>query len=245
MRTPAIGNRLPPRVTWAADSGLYDADDAARAARIAAFSFDAYLAWLDGHTNEEKARCLFATAPDVVGNAVETWAWERQADAFRRIHATGHRPAFVAQPGAHLWAWAGEMSWRDFSCLFVGGDDAWQDSNECLHLVAIARAAGKWRHRGRVNSEKRLLESWRRGFESCDGTLLRYGLDTNLPGLRRALAEAEGPPPRPLLDPLEDVRCGMCGVRIGVDAAYSERDHVTTEEIGIVCVDCAHPDPDT
>ena len=74
MAQPGNGHcrGIPHYPYWAADNGCY--------ARGAAFNLDRYLAWLD-RLRPWQETCLFATAPDVVGDAAATLA-ARYAVAF-------------------------------------------------------------------------------------------------------------------------------------------------------------------
>ncbi|MEU1880895.1 hypothetical protein ABZ470_26610 [Streptosporangium sp. NPDC020072] len=56
--TPSSGNRVPEDGWWAADSGIFD---------NSYIGDEAYMDWL-GERAPVADRCLFATAPDVVGN---------------------------------------------------------------------------------------------------------------------------------------------------------------------------------
>jgi hypothetical protein len=63
MVTPNMGNRLPPGQMWAADNGRFSAPEK--------YTDAGYLLWLGTRYAES---CLFATAPDVVGDAAATLA---------------------------------------------------------------------------------------------------------------------------------------------------------------------------
>lgn len=156
---------------WAADNGCF--------AKGEAFDADAWLRWLDSWPAEERARCLFAVAPDVVGNMAATL--ERSAPYLARIRSLGYRAALVAQDGAEDIA----LPWNDFDALFIGGSTAWKLSAEACLVVAQAHLAGKWVHMGRVNSLRRYRMAAMWGCKSVDGTYLAFGPTVNLPRLLR------------------------------------------------------------
>lgn len=168
IATPKQGNRLPDGVAWIADNGCfgkgYPGDDA-------------WLAWLGAYTAEERSRCLFAVAPDVVGDAAATLA--RSMPWLPKIRALGYPAALVAQNGLEDLG----VPWEAFDALFIGGDTAWKLGPHARHLVAEARLRGKWVHMGRVNSERRLRYADAIGCDSVDGTYLAFGPDLNLPNV--------------------------------------------------------------
>ena len=163
--TPAQGNRRPAGVVWAADNGCfgkgYPGDDA-------------WLAWLAGM---DPAGCLFATAPDVVGDAAATLT--RSAPFLPQIRALGYPAALVAQDGLEDL----EIPWDDFDVLFVGGSTAWKLGGAARSIIRQAKALGKHVHMGRVNSERRYRYALAIGCDSCDGTYLTFGPDINLPAV--------------------------------------------------------------
>jgi hypothetical protein len=168
--TPAQGNRRPAGVRWCADNGVfgkgYPGDQG-------------YLDWLAKQNHIED--CLFAVAPDVVGDAAATLA--RSAPFLPKIRALGYKVALAAQNGLeHL-----DVPWDDFDVLFVGGDTAWKLGPAARRLVAEAKARSKWVHMGRVNSERRLRYADHIGCDSADGTWLVFGPKVNLPRLQAAL----------------------------------------------------------
>lgn len=163
--TPAQGNRRPADVVWAADNGCfgkgYPGDDA-------------WLAWLAGM---DPAGCLFATAPDVVGDAAATLT--RSAPFLPQIRALGYPAALVAQDGLEDL----EIPWDDFDVLFLGGTTEWKLGAHARALAGEAKARGKRVHMGRVNSERRFRYAVAIGCDSADGTFLTYGPDRRLPDL--------------------------------------------------------------
>lgn len=171
--TPAQGNLRPGGVTWCADNGCfgkgYPGDDE-------------WLAWLAGM---DPAGCMFATAPDAVGDATATLA--RSAPFLSKIRALGYPAALVAQDGLESLP----VPWGDFDALFIGGTTEWKLGPHARHLAREAIARGKWVHMGRVNSRKRLRYARDIGCRSADGTYLTFGPDVNLPKLLGWLDEIQ------------------------------------------------------
>lgn len=168
IATPKQGNRLPAGVTWSADNGRYGKGWP---------GVDRWLAWLDTYTPEERARCLFAVAPDVVGDAAATLA--ESLPWLPEIRALGYPSAFVAQDGLE----ALPIPWDSFDVLFIGGTTEWKLGPHARHLAYVAKRRGKWVHMGRVNSERRFKYAAAIGCDSADGTFLAFGPDVNLPRL--------------------------------------------------------------
>lgn len=162
MRTPNIGNTYRGGV-WAADSGCFN---------VATYKGDrAYLDWLSDQPRDE---CLFATAPDVVGDHNATvlrstgWDWT--------LRALRYQCAFVLQDGATV----DTVPW-DWDWYFIGGTTEFKLGQAARDLTAEAIKRGKRVHMGRVNSEKRLRYAHHIGCTSADGTLLAFGPDIHLP----------------------------------------------------------------
>lgn len=172
--TPAQGNTMEPGVEWCADNGCFGKG----------YPGDAqWLEWLRTHPGD-RSLCLFATAPDVVGDFAATA--ERSRPWLPLIRDAGYPAALVAQDGMELSAWD---CWDEIDTLFVGGSTAWKVGTDARNLVDVALSLGKWVHMGRVNTRKRLQYAHHIGCHSVDGTLLTYGPDKNLPLLLRWLAE--------------------------------------------------------
>lgn len=129
----------------------------------------------------DRQRCLFAVVPDVVGDAGATRArWDRWAP---EVRALGYRLAYVAQDGLDL----AEVPWPDLDVWFTGGSTEWKTSDLAFAAAAEAKARGKWAHMGRVNSARKLKVAAAWGYDSADGTLMRYGPDIYLPRILRWL----------------------------------------------------------
>lgn len=153
-------------VTWCADNGSFsDKWDEAT-----------WWAFLTDNVHRA-ATCLFAVAPDVVGDAAGTLA--KSAPWMPKIRALGYPVAFVAQDGLE----AMPVPWDDFDCLFIGGTTEWKLGPHARTLAAEAKRHGKWVHMGRVNSERRYRYAADIGCDSADGTYLTFGPDVNLPRL--------------------------------------------------------------
>lgn len=177
------GGRCPRQalgsVWWAADNALYRDPDASHR-RYLRFLLDR-AAYAD--------RCLFATAPDVLGDAAATW--RRSEAVLPEIRLLGFRAALVAQDGIE----ALPIAWDRFDCLFIGGSTEWKLSEAAYAIAAEARFRGKWVHLGRVNSFRRLRAATAGLYDSCDGTYVAFAPDRNLPRLCRWLDAVNAQPP--------------------------------------------------
>ena len=180
MVTPMMGNRLPPDLPFAIDTGCYAAPE----------KFDplGYLRWL-AERRHLADRCLFATAPDVWGDAKATM--KTAGVYFPIIRALGYKAALVAQDGLTPQM----VDWDAIDCLFVGGSDAWRTSRPHDELVREARRQGIWLHLGRVNSWRRLKAAHVQGYDSADGTYIAFGPDINGPKLAGWVTRLASQPP--------------------------------------------------
>lgn len=174
LLTPNMGNRLPSTGAWGADNGCFTQPHT--------YSDERYLAWL-AKMAPASGRCLFATAPDVVGDAAATLA--RSLPMLPRLRSAGYLAALVAQDGLE----DEQVPWQAFDVLFIGGSTEWKMGPECAALITEAKARGKLVHVGRVNSAKRFRHFAALGADSADGTFLAFGPAKNLPKLRSWLAE--------------------------------------------------------
>lgn len=157
--------RIGEHPCWAADNGCYSRGDAFRLAE--------YLAWLE-RMRQISAKCLFATAPDVLGDAAATW--ERSRNVLPIIRSLGYKAALVGQDGLERE----HIDWQVFDVLFVGGTTTWKMSEAAYWLVTEARRRGKHTHMGRVNSRRRFMAAVLAGYDSADGTFLAFGPDQRL-----------------------------------------------------------------
>lgn len=162
--TPKQGNRRPAGVRWCADNGCFSEQ----------WEPSRWWEFLEANA-ADAARCLFASAPDVVGDARATE--ERSRPWLAKIRSLGYPVAYVAQNGMEFSTWD---LWDEIDCLFIGGTTDWKLGPEACNLAAVASSMGKWIHVGRVNSEKRFRYAEAIGADSCDGTYLTYGPEKNL-----------------------------------------------------------------
>lgn len=165
--TPRSRDRVPERALWAADNGCYGAGYPGDAS---------WLRWLDD-AGLARERCVFATAPDVVGDAEATLT--RSRPFLPTIRDLGYNPALVAQDGIENLA----IPWDEFDCLFIGGTTDWKLSQHVRRVTAAARSREKWVHMGRVNSLRRVRYARDIGCDSVDGTFLAFGPERRLPEL--------------------------------------------------------------
>jgi hypothetical protein len=176
LRAPGGGRSLTAGWVWAADNGSYGKGWP---------GYEKWLAWLESHTPEERTRCLFATAPDVVGDAAATL--KRSLPWLPAIRSLGYPAALVTQDGMT----PDMIPWNDVDWLFIGGTDAHKLGPEAKTLITAARSHGKHVHVGRVNSQRRLLAMSALGVDSVDGTYLAFGPEVNLPRLLGWLTHEE------------------------------------------------------
>ncbi|MGV9679226.1 hypothetical protein ACWDSJ_28425 [Nocardia sp. NPDC003482] len=185
IMTPAQGNRLAGDYPlWCADNGVFGGSYPGDSA---------YLKWL-GKLRPHADRCLFAVAPDVVGNHFATYA--RSRPMLRCIRDLGFPVAFAAQNFLEYDAWD---LWDEIDCLFLAGDTAWKLGPAAANLAAVASSVGKHVHMGRVNSRRRYTYAHAIGCDSVDGTYLTFAPDANLP---TALSWTRDAAQQPTLFPL-------------------------------------------
>lgn len=165
--TPAQGNSRPADVKWCADNSRFGKGWPGHAK---------WWAWLEKNAHDADT-CLFATAPDVVGDAAATL--DESAPWLPLIRALGYPAALVAQDGLENL----DVPWDDFDVLFIGGTTEWKLGPHARHLTQEAKRRGKKVHMGRVNSQRRYRYALEIGCDSCDGTYLTFGPDRNLPNV--------------------------------------------------------------
>lgn len=178
---------------WAADNGCF--------AKGRTFDEVAWLAWLV-KLSAHATSCLFATAPDVLGDAAATW--RRSSPALELIRERGYKAALVAQDGLV----PGAVAWDVIDGLFIGGTTRWKLSAVVPTLVQAAKAEGKWVHMGRVNGYSRLRMAALIGCDSADGTFLKFSPDVNVPRLRAWLEKLHA---QPQLEVYQPVNLGAPG----------------------------------
>lgn len=142
---------------WAADNEAF----------TRGFDPGRFFSWLDT-MSPYRARCLFLTVPDVVGDAAATLAsWHKWRPAF------GDWPcAFVAQDGSK----PADIP-ADAATLFVGGSTDWKESADAVKMIRAGQERGLHIHIGRVNWGRRYrMFRVLPGAEefTCDGTRQRF-----------------------------------------------------------------------
>lgn len=177
MTTPAQGNRVPDGASYACDNGKFGKGWPGAGA---------WYTWLWSTVQRYgPERCLWATAPDVVGDAEATLAESRPW--LPAIRGLGIPAAFVAQDGCEK----GLIPWGEFDVLFLGGSTEWKTGPAAALVTKVAAGLGIPTHMGRVNSLRRLRLADEFGCVSADGTYLAFGPEKNLPQLMRWLREIE------------------------------------------------------
>jgi hypothetical protein len=159
MLTPNLAMRASCTVDqiWAADTGCYTQPNK--------YSNSRYFSWLSA---QNPSTCLFATAPDVLGNARATL--DRSAPVLAALRNAGFKAALVAQNGLEHEI----IPWESLDCLFIGGTTEWKLGVACAKLIEEAVNRQKWVHMGRVNSFKRLRSAQALGCDSADGTHVAF-----------------------------------------------------------------------
>lgn len=188
MVTPRTGKRLflvERAAYFGCDTGAFKNPDAV--------DVDEYLALLTALVLY-RAKCLFATAPDRVGDHAATL--RVALPVLPRIRALGLPAAFVAQDGAT----AATVPWDTFDVLFIGGSTAWKLSEHAYGLAADAKRRGKWCHMGRVNSWIRIRAAAAAGYDSSDGTCLTRNPPQYVREIAGWLDQLQRQPALPLLD---------------------------------------------
>lgn len=178
IATPKQSNPLSSSVRWCADNGCfaegYPGDDA-------------FVMWLLRFQQNERTRCAFAVAPDVVGDAKRTL--ERSRPLLHVIRGIGFPVALVAQDGLERL----RIPWDEFDALFIGGSTEWKLGPAAREIASEATFMyRKWLHMGRVNSRERLRYANDLCCDSVDGTLLTYGPDIHAPRVDGWLREIDG-----------------------------------------------------
>lgn len=174
LTTPRAGDRIVGLVKWALDNGCYspDWDETGWRRGIERYST------IPG--------CLFATCPDVVGDARQTdERWPVYAPMLWRL---GYKVAYVLQDGVT------EIPW-DADAVFIGGTTQFKLSIAAGTLAHEAKRRGLHVHMGRVNSFRRIQYAYDFGCDTADGTFLTYAPDHNLERLRNWYRKINGTQP--------------------------------------------------
>ncbi len=180
IMTPMMGNRPDLSNTlWGADNGCF--------ARPEKFTLAGYYRFLN-MMNSYRSQCLFATAPDLVGDAAATL--ELSYPVLPTLRNMGYRAALIGQDGMENY----DLDWSSFDVFFIGGTTKWKLSHGARDMVKTAKTHRKWVHMGRVNSEARLRTASMWGCDSADGTYLCFGPDKNIPKLLSWLNSIQAQP---------------------------------------------------
>jgi hypothetical protein len=149
---------------------------------LAGLDVDAYLTMLDQITQHDQTFLRFVTAPDaatmtpsgpVVSWEGTLWLWRSWRSALLR---RGLPLAIVLQDGATVQT----IPWDEISAVFLGGSTRWKEGTEALGLLDEAKRRGKWRHVGRINTQRRERLLWPH-CESFDGGQYSSWPDTHIP----------------------------------------------------------------
>jgi hypothetical protein len=151
LLTPLTRYRLrDPDRPWGIDNGGYS--------RFEGKAFDALLRREEHH----KDKCLFVTAPDVVGSARRTL----EIFEFWKPKLKGWKVALACQDGQeHL-----PMPWDAIDAVFIGGSTNFKCGDGAAQIVRAAKILDKWVHIGRVNHPARFDHFAKLGADSFDGT---------------------------------------------------------------------------
>jgi hypothetical protein len=186
-------------IPWAADNDAFTRFDEGR-----------WLDWLETMPEAARRLCLFAAAPDVVGDAAATL--ERSRPYLPVIRALGYPVAYVAQDGFD----PALVPWDAIDWLFVGGAARaskgtpqrararalsleWKRSELALAAIGAAKRRGKRVHVGRVNGGRMLRRFAVAGADSADGTKLVFGGEKNYAMVAAWLDGLAAQPPLELL----------------------------------------------
>jgi hypothetical protein len=193
IMSPAQGNRLPAGALFCVDNNCGPGKDGEPGTAYP--GNDAYLTMLlemaeaDGADpcDPDTSRCLFAAAPDILGDAAATLRRSRYMLPLIREIA-GLPAALVAQDGLEDL----DVPWEDFDVLFLGGSTGWKLGPAAAALTAEAHHRGKLVHMGRVNTRQRLRYAAHIGCDSADGTGMTRAPDKNLTQMLGWLREIHG-----------------------------------------------------
>ena len=162
---------------FAADNGCF--------AQGEKYSDEKFLKWLE---KLDRKNCLFATAPDIVGDAISTR--QRAYPVLPKIRKLGFKAAFVVQDGET----AEKIKWDHLDAIFIGGSTKWKLSQAAADIVAEAKRHGKWAHMGRVNSFKRMRLAAAIGCDSVDGTYLAFEPDNRKEDIQKWMTRLNSQP---------------------------------------------------
>ncbi len=156
LLTPLTRYKLRnPDAPWAIDNGAFSGF------KVAEFMS---LIEREGH---HRNKCLFVTAPDVVGSARRTLeVFEHWFPKLSRW-----RIALVCQDGQENLP----IPWGHIHAVFIGGSTNWKGSAAVVQIIQAAQILGKHVHVGRVNRAERWKHFENLGVDSVDGSgIARY-----------------------------------------------------------------------
>ena len=175
LTQPRSHNRIDDLATcgliWGADNDA-----------LAGLDVDAYLTMIDTIMQHDQTTLRFVTAPDAAtmtpaGPAVSwegtLWLWRSWRTALLRRNLP---LAIVLQDGATV----DTIPWDEVRAVFLGGSTAWKESATAIALLSEAKRRGKWRHIGRINTQRRERLLWPH-CESFDGGQYSTWPDTHIP----------------------------------------------------------------
>lgn len=147
------GQLLTPLTRYKNIGGVFAIDNGA----FSNFNEKNFLSLLKRDT-QHRSKCLFVTAPDVVGDVGAT----RELWEIHRHKYPGWPLAYALQDGEN------KLPANAYS-VFLGGTDAWKDSTSAQRLVARAFTTGRRVHIGRVNGIRR-FNLYKDTAHTCDGS---------------------------------------------------------------------------
>jgi hypothetical protein len=156
LLTPLTRYKLrDPDRPWAIDNGGFVGVD-----------IPAFFALLK-REEHHKEKCLFVTAPDIVGSARRTLeVLERWKDKLK-----GWPIALACQDGQESLP----LPWDDIAAVFIGGSTNFKCGEGAAQIIRAAKLLGKHVHVGRVNGPDRWDHFEKLGADTADGTgLARY-----------------------------------------------------------------------
>jgi hypothetical protein len=177
LYTPQKHNTVTSTRPWCVDTGCFSSKFT--------FNADVYLAYLH-KWKHLRASCAFATAPDVIGNWLETLSASKPM--FQPIWELGYKVALVAQDGLVNTM----IPWLEIDAIFIGGTTDWKLSLQSAAICREARRRDKWVHIGRVNTLKRIaFAKFVCQADSVDGNTIAFAPSVNLPKVENWLQQCE------------------------------------------------------
>src|SRR5579883_1738075 len=128
MLNPSSGQSPEPGQLWMAENGRVKLLNG-QPVTHPRWSERTWMAFIE-RMLPHRERCLFAVAPDVVGDAEATW--ELSQPWLDWLRSMGYRAAFVAQDGIERWR---HIPWASFDVLFIGGSTEFKLADSTYRLV--------------------------------------------------------------------------------------------------------------